>query len=788
MEEALLARIDGERARLETILQAIPSGVVVADAPNGEIRFANEAARAIAGDVGARLAGSLQDAAGARPGSSEAGLAGSSEWPLVRTIQSGEAVEADDLHVPGPDGLVRRIRVSSAPIHDAEGRLVAGVAVFDDVTRQEVAHEQASFLAEASGVLGASLDAEETIARVARLAVPTVADWCAVEVVDDSGRVDLLALEHVDPGRVDHLRELRRRADAAGDRATASSRVIRTGRPELVAAVGAEHVAAAVPEGEIRSATEALALSSYLCVPLTVAGQVIGTLTLATEGPARRLTEPDLAFAEVLAGRVAIAIENARLYADSSRLRMVLDTIDDAVDLFDPRTLRITYVNDGMVRQLGRTREELVRLTPCDITVGLSPVRLRELIAPLLDGSMTSRTVDIIRRAADGTPIPVEVRYQRVRPRGESPLIAALARDIRDRLGTERRLGELAQAEHARAAELNAMIRAIGEGLLVIDRSGAIRLANPTARALFATSPLRDLTDVATALVLPDGAAADALLAATSPLALERADGKGWVEVTAYPVDEHVVTGAGETILIVRDITAARERERVRDAFVGVLSHELRTPVTTIFGGAKVLARDGGNLGEDARREIFEDIHSEAERLHRLVEDVVALTRFGEGAFEIGQEPVLLQRVLPSVTRSEETRWPGGLFELDIQPDLPPVSGDQTYVEQVVRNLLANAVKYGERSVVRVAARRQDGEVVVRVVDSGPGFPEDEARRLFELYYRSPSVERRIAGSGLGLFVCARLIDAMGGRIWASNRAEGGAEFGFALRSMGEGH
>ena len=187
------------------------------------------------------------------------------------------------------------------------------------------------------------------------------------------------------------------------------------------------------------------------------------------------------------------------------------------------------------------------------------------------------------------------------------------------------------------------------------------------------------------------------------------------------------------------------------------------------------------------RASIFEDIHGEAERLHRLVEDVVALTRFGEGALEIGSEPVLLQRVLPAVVRSEEGRWPGGRFELALVPDLPPVSGDATYVEQVVRNLLANAMKYGgPDAVAMITAAEAAGEVQVRVLDDGPGFPEEDVERLFQLYYRSPALARKVSGSGIGLFVCSRLIDAMGGRVWARNRPEGGAEFGFALRAMAE--
>ena len=106
----------------------------------------------------------------------------------------------------------------------------------------------------------------------------------------------------------------------------------------------------------------------------------------------------------------------------------------------------------------------------------------------------------------------------------------------------------------------------------------------------------------------------------------------------------------------------------------------------------------------------------------------------------------------------------------------------------MLRNLLSNAAKYGGGgSTVTITTEAGDGEVIVRVLDDGPGFPADEAERLFELFFRSARTARTAAGAGIGLFVCARLIRAMGGRIWAANRPEGGSEFGFSLRVMTEG-
>ncbi len=227
----------------------------------------------------------------------------------------------------------------------------------------------------------------------------------------------------------------------------------------------------------------------------------------------------------------------------------------------------------------------------------------------------------------------------------------------------------------------------------------------------------------------------------------------------------------------------------MRRAFVGVLSHELRTPVTTIYGSSKVLGKLGGRISDGTRREVLLDIEAESERLYRLVEDLLVLARFGDEPMVLGDEPVLLQRILPATLASEQNRWPATHFELTMAPGLPTVRADPTYVEQVARNLLGNAAKYGQPGgqVRLVLERGGDGvgdEVVVRVRDDGPGFPAEETDRLFELFYRSPLTAGQASGAGIGLFVCRRLIEAMGGRIWATNAPDGGAEFGFTLRAF----
>jgi PAS domain S-box-containing protein len=478
-----------------------------------------------------------------------------------------------------------------------------------------------------------------------------------------------------------------------------------------------------------------------------------------------------------------------RAYRAADRLRLILDSVVEAIIVFDPVTLRIEEVNRGALVLLGRQRDRLAGLSMDAVLREADVDRLATVVGTLLAGQPEATTLMLEYQAAKGGPIAVEVVLQAVELPGGTRTIVAIARDIRDRIEAQVRLQRLAEAEHARAAELNAVIRAMGEAVVVCSTDGGITLSNPAADALFPDLRARTYADILRQLADPDRIA-PRLGEAGGPTELRTTgDADRWIELSTYPVTSAAILGPGgdETIVMMRDVTHARQIEAVRQTFIGVLSHELRTPVTTIFGGAKLLARPNSNLDAETKLGIFRDIHEEAERLQRLVEDVVALNRFSEGAGEIAWEPVLIQRLLPRVVQSEDGRWPGVIFELDIEPGLPTVSADPTYVEQVIRNLLSNAAKYGGiNSMVTIRAQIGEHEVIVRVLDDGPGFPVEETDRLFELFYRSPGTATIAGGAGIGLFVSARLIQAMRGRIWATPRAGRGAEFGFALPELDE--
>ncbi|MGK2852004.1 MAG: ATP-binding protein [Candidatus Limnocylindrales bacterium] len=236
--------------------------------------------------------------------------------------------------------------------------------------------------------------------------------------------------------------------------------------------------------------------------------------------------------------------------------------------------------------------------------------------------------------------------------------------------------------------------------------------------------------------------------------------------------------------LAARHAESARD-QAFRDAFIGVVSHELRTPITTIFGMSQLLSRRLSTMDPELVAQHLDDIADESDRLRRLTEDLLVLSRAEGRKLTVSDDPILIAHVVRDAVEEEATRAPDHAFTTDIVGSLPIVVGEATYVEQVLRNLLSNAAKYSPAgSPIRVQVTAEDGGVAVRVIDAGPGVPDAAVDHLFEAFYRAPDAVRAAAGAGIGLFVSRELVEVMGGRIWvraAPAPAVSGSEFGFWL-------
>jgi two-component system sensor histidine kinase KdpD len=249
-------------------------------------------------------------------------------------------------------------------------------------------------------------------------------------------------------------------------------------------------------------------------------------------------------------------------------------------------------------------------------------------------------------------------------------------------------------------------------------------------------------------------------------------------------------TFASQTAIVIERATLAQEAheakiraetERLRNLLLSSVSHDLRTPLATITGAASSLLESEGLLKPETRGELIQSILDEAERLNRLLGNLLSMTRIESGGVQVQKEWQPLEEVVGAALNHVEKLLHGRRALVRIPDDLPLVQIDGALIEQVLVNLLENAIKYTpEETTIELTARTADGAVVVEVADRGPGLSEADLDRVFEKFYRGAHAGDR-GGVGLGLSICRGIVEAHGGRIWAGNRDGGGATILFTI-------
>ena len=222
------------------------------------------------------------------------------------------------------------------------------------------------------------------------------------------------------------------------------------------------------------------------------------------------------------------------------------------------------------------------------------------------------------------------------------------------------------------------------------------------------------------------------------------------------------------------------EAEFLRNTLLSAVSHDLRTPLTGITGAASSLIETGDKLPPQAREEMLSTIYSEAERMERLVTNLLDMTRLDSGRVSLKKEWQPLAEVIGSALRHFDRRLAGRPVKIELPTDLPLVCVDGVSLEQVFVNLFDNAVAHTPPGTpLLVRAGRDDGHVTVEVSDRGPGLPAGAERRVFDKFFRAGADGR--SGIGLGLAICRSVVEAHGGAIVAANQPGGGAVFRFTL-------
>ena len=311
----LLERLRGERPGFAEILDALAEAVTIRD-PDDHIIYANRAAVARMGFASVEELQSrppraiLADYIVHDEHGHEVRM---EEIPSVRLLAGKPAGALVIRAINRATGELRWDRLKAALLRDDSGAPVAAVTIIEDITQEKTAERRERFLAAATETLMSSLDYEQTLRNVAWLAVPEIADWCAVDLVDDRGERQLVVVAHRDPEKVALAEQLRRYQPEGADPDRGSTRVFRTGVGELYPEINDELLVAAAADEEHLRLLRVVGLRSALLVPLRARGRTIGVMTLVTAESMRRFGEADRGFADQLAGRAAVAVDNARL-------------------------------------------------------------------------------------------------------------------------------------------------------------------------------------------------------------------------------------------------------------------------------------------------------------------------------------------------------------------------------------------------------------------------------------------------------------------------------------------
>ncbi|MDZ8187972.1 MAG: PAS domain S-box protein [Nostoc sp. ChiSLP02] len=635
-----------------------------------------------------------------------------------------------------------------------------------DITERKQVEDKQRFLAGASEILAASLDYETTLATLARLAVPTIADWCVVDMIGEDKSIHRVAIAHADPAKQELIEQLQNYPpDLSQTQGVAE--VIRSGKSLIINFVSQEQIQAVTSNPIHLKILQQLNPQSGMCVLLVVRGRVLGAMSLVSSGN-RRYDAQSLMLAEELARRAAIALDNARLYTQTQQSQL-------AAEQAASRTARLQAITAALSESITPAQVAEVIVEQGMAALGASCA----LVALLINNGTEleiiravgyeQEAVDSWRRFSINTAAPLAQAVRTKQPVWQESTAARVAR-----------YSHLAQeyAQHNYGAWISLPLtiegRAIGGMTLAFDEN-------------------QELSQDDRAFILA--------LTQQCAQAMERA--------RLYAAEQTA-----------RE--AAENANRIKDEFLAVLSHELRSPLNPILGWSKLL--QSRKLDEKTIPQALKSIERNAKLQAQLIEDLLDISRILQGKLSLNIEPVDLTSVISAAMETVRLSAEAKSIQMHIslEPNLGQVLGDSGRLQQVVWNLLSNAVKFtpeGGRVDIRLEAvgkwgageqgkqgsvgsvgsvGREGGKISspsshtsplaplpllshaqITVSDTGKGIDPNFVPFVFE-YFRqeNSSTTRKFGGLGLGLAIVRHLVELHGGTVQVESQGENcGATF-----------
>ena len=349
---------------------------------------------------------------------------------------------------------------------------------------------------------------------------------------------------------------------------------------------------------------------------------------------------------------------------------------------------------------------------------------------------------------------------------------------------------------------LNALLDSLADGIMILTANSQIERCNPAFARMVGLTP-EDLQGKPHEQVLqwaqhPQG------------LTLEEAETGGWpltphahlyVEGDLKRLDSQPPLPVGITyaplistegsllniIATVRDITRYRQAEELKSTFISIISHELKTPVALIKGYVSTLRREDAAWDPEIVQDSLEVIEEESDRLAGLIENLLDASRLQAGGVALKRSDVSLPELANRMAKRMQTQTSRHQITTDFPPDFPVILADETRLEQVLSNLLGNAIKYAAGGSIRVSGQVRQNSVILCVSDEGPGIAPEDIPHIFDRFYRAPDMARQTKGAGLGLYLTRAIIEAHGGRIWVDTVPGTGVRMCFSLPVQASG-
>lgn len=688
-----------------------------------------------------------------------------------------------------------------------------------------------TLLYESNVALGTRLDMDTVLKLMSqKIAEAIDAGACVICQVDKKEQTITPRAQYIfrypgNPGQT--WRKLNQRSRIAKD--PVAMQVLKTRRPVIgrsnldqAKQAPAWSLPAAASQGEIPAKA---GWGVILALPLEIEERVIGLLEIYDRNPQRNFTTDDIQLCRILATQTSLAMEQARLFEETRQrlhevatLYTMAQEITGQLDLqavLDKIvvTLRQTMGCRGCCIFLFDQAGEQLEIKAAD---GLKPHWQKAAKLKLGEGiagraALEKRTIYVAdtRREPTFVVFDEEVRSLLVIPLfGHGQVIGAINVDD-DRPNAfgpaQERLLAIAATQagividnarlfakiSAEQQQTRAIIQHMADGLLVIDRDGIIVTCNQTLAMMLGLHSGQIIGQNIKSTDLPPHlasvTASATQLARTGVLAKEvtvSSPRPRTLQVFATTVVDDNRQPIGE-VRVVHDVTKERELEHLKDEFFSTISHELRTPLFSIHGFAQLMLEEGDKLDSTTRQEFLTTIQRQALQLSEMVNNLLDMARLDEGKLDLISQTVVIddlvhQTLLKLQGFAHQQRV---TLISDLGSMLPTVSGDRDRLEQVLTNLIGNAIKFSEAGgEVVVSAARNEQEIQIAVKDNGVGISSQELEQIFGRYYQAEShTKRSTKGSGLGLHIAQKIVEAHSGRIWAESEVGRGSTFYFTL-------